>query len=154
MATKSKKKARRKPARKPAAKRAPAKPGNSLEAFARRIVKLTGSGQPHAALRELYAESCTSSEATGNTVSGIAGLEGKLKQWESMQSGTTWRARNVWTGKSKICIEWDAVVHLRDGRTVNLTEIAIHEVKGGKIAAERYYYNPLALAPPSAGGAS
>ena len=152
MATKSKKKTRRKPARKAAAKRVAAKPSSSLEVLARRIVKLTS--QPHVALRELYAENCTSSEATGNTVTGIAGLEGKLKQWEAMQSGTTWRARNVWAGKNKICIEWDAVVHLRDGRTVNLTEVAIHELKGGKIAAERYYYNPLALAPPSAGGAS
>ena len=152
MATKSKKKTGRKPARKTAAKRAATKPGNSIEAFARRIVKLTS--QPQVALRELYAENCTSSEATGNTVTGMAGLEGKLKQWESMQSGTTWRARNVWTGKNKICIEWDAVVHLRDGRTVNLSEVAIHELKGGKIAAERFYYNPGAFAPPAAGGAS
>ncbi|HTY18013.1 MAG TPA: nuclear transport factor 2 family protein [Myxococcota bacterium] len=151
MATKGKKKTRRKPARKAAARRSAKKPGSSLDAFARRIVKLTN--QPHAALRELYAENCTSIEASGNTVTGMAGLEAKLEQWEQMQSGTTWKARNVWTGKNKICIEWDAVVHLRDGRTVKLSEIAIHELKGGKIAAERFYYNPGAFAPP-AGGAS
>ena len=141
-----------KPARKTATRRAAAKPGSSLEAFARRIVKLTN--QPHTALKELYAENCSSTEAAGGTVTGMAALEDKLKRWESMQSGTTWRARSVWTGGNKICIEWDAVVHLRDGRTVNLPEVAIHEVKGGKIAAERFYYNPGAFAPPGAGGAS
>ena len=135
-----------------AAARTAAKAGSSLDAFARRIVKLTS--QPHVALKELYAENCSSTEAAGGTVTGMAALEGKLKQWEAMQSGTTWRARSVWTGKNKVCIEWDAVVHLRDGRTVNLPEVAVHEVKGGKIVAERFYYNPAAFAPPAAGAAS
>jgi hypothetical protein len=30
---------------------------------------------------------------------------------------------------------------------VSLPEVAVHEVKNGKIATERYYYNPMALAP-------
>ena len=153
MARKSKKVAKRKKARsarKPA-KRA-AKPAGSLEAFARRIVKVTSL--PHVPLRELYAENCTSTEAAGPTVTGIAGLEEKLKRWESIQSGSTWKARNVWTGGNKICIEWEGVVNFRDGRKANLSEVAIHEVKGGKIVAERYYYDPAALAPPGAAGAS
>jgi len=130
-----------------------AKPaGDGLEALARKIVKVTASGQTPFPLHELYAEGCTSTEASGQTVTGFAGLEEKLRQWESMQSGTTWSARSVWTGKNRICIEWDAVVSLRDGRTVNLSEVAIHDVKGGKIVAERYYYNPMALAPPAAAG--
>jgi hypothetical protein len=134
----------RKVARKVAAKPA----GNGLEALARKIVKITTSGQDPFPLRELYAEGCTSTESTGQTVSGFAGLEEKLRQWESMQSGTTWNARTICTGKNRICIEWDAIVSLRDGRTVNLSEVAIHDIKGGKIVGERYYYNPMAFGPP------
>ena len=28
----------------------------------------------------------------------------------------------------------------------------MHEIKNGKIQSERYYYDPMALAPPAAGG--
>ena len=74
----------------------------------------------------------------------------ELKRWEQMQSGTTWKATNVWVGPKSICIEWDATVNVRDGRTVSLREVAIHEIKDGKIQYERFYYNPMALAPPTA----
>jgi hypothetical protein len=155
--------AKRKPARakkvrrvaRKVARKAAAKPaGNGLEALARKIVKVTTSGQTPFPFHEFYAEGCTSTEAAGDTVTGIAGLEEKLRRWESMQSGSKWNARNVWTGKNKICIEWEGVVSLRDGRTVNLSEVAIHDVKAGKIVAERYYYNPMALAPPSGASTS
>jgi ketosteroid isomerase-like protein len=56
----------------------------------------------------------------------------------------------VWTGKNTVCIEWDGEVTLRDGRSVHLREIAVHEIKDGKIQHERYYYDPSALAPSPA----
>jgi ketosteroid isomerase-like protein len=67
-----------------------------------------------------------------------------------MQSGATWTAKRFWVGRNTICIEWDATVNLRDGRTVSLPEIAVHEIRGGKIQSERFYYNPLVLAPRTA----
>jgi hypothetical protein len=33
---------------------------------------------------------------------------------------------------------------------VKLPEIAVHKIKNGKIQDERFYYNPMALAPPTA----
>ena len=102
-----------------------------------------------AELRALYNEDCTSQEASGNVDRGIAGLEKKGQRWAQMQTGTTWKATNVWVGPKTICIEWDATVNTRDGRTVKLHEVAVHEIKGGKIQNERFYYNPMALAPPT-----
>jgi ketosteroid isomerase-like protein len=87
-------------------------------------------------------------EASGNTATGYAGLEEKMKGWEQMTSSMVANPRNVWTGKNTICIEWDSTVTTRDGRTVKLVEVAVHEIKNGKIQSERYYYNPAALAPP------
>ena len=138
-------KAARKASRRPAAPKKPAA-GADLEALARRIVRATQNTALFD-LRQLYAEGATSREATGDVATGYAGLEAKMKQWESMQMGTTWRPRNVFVKGDTICIEWDATVKLRDGRTVSMPEVAVHEVKNGKIATERYYYNPLALAP-------
>ena len=128
-------------ARKPAAKTA------SLDALARKIVRATNLTE--FPLHDLYTEDAISEEATGDVSRGITGLEDKLKRWEQMQSGTKWTARNVWTGPKTICIEWDAEVNLRDGRTVKLREIGVHEIRNGKISVERFYYNPMQLAPPN-----
>ena len=141
---KTARKAKAKPrarARKPAAKAA-----SSIDALARKIVRATNLAE--FPLRDFYTDDAVSEEATGDVSRGIAGLEEKLKRWEQMQSGTRWTARNVWTGPKTICIEWDAEVNLRDGRTVKLREIGVHEIKNGKIAIERFYYNPMTLAPP------
>ena len=76
---------------------------------------------------------------------GLAGLQAKLEGWNQLQEGVTWRAVSVNLGKNSIAIEWDADVKLRGGPTVNLREVAIHDVKGGKIVAERFYYDPAQM---------
>jgi ketosteroid isomerase-like protein len=141
--------ARRKPARKPAARK-PARraPGDSLDALARKFVRATQRPESFSVV-ELYAPDCVSIEAAGNADRGHAGIEAKGKRWEAMQSSSKWTARNILTGKNVICIEWEAEVTLRDGRVVKLPEVAVHEIKNGKIARERFYYNPMLLAPPS-----
>ena len=124
-------------------------PGSGLLAFARRIVRATQDPKGFA-MRDLYAEGAVSREATGQIASGIAELEAKLARWEAMQEHTVWEARNVFADDSAICIEWDATVRMRDGRIVPLSEVAIHQIRDGRIVAERFYYNPLALAPQPA----
>jgi ketosteroid isomerase-like protein len=165
-------KARKRPSKKPAraqkvARRAPAKkksaakkatakpkaPPPGLEGLARKIVRMSqGPSFGAAEIRELYNPDAVSVEANGGTSQGYAGLEQKMKGWEQMTSGMVSKPRNVWTGRNTICIEWDSTVTMRDGRTVQLHEVAVHEIKNGKIQSERYYYNPAALAPPAAGG--
>ena len=143
--SKARSKARRPAARK--AKKAAKKPdaAAALAALARKIVKVT---KDHGDYLSLYAADCESTEASGDTAKGHAGLQEKMKGWEQMQEGTEWTARSVFTDprSGTICIEWDAKVKLRGGPTVPLPEVAIHQVKNGKIVAERYYYNPMKLA--------
>jgi len=140
------------PARKKAAKTtrrrsAPRTASGGMEAVARRIVR-AGIDPAKFVIADLYTPDCTSQEASGEVVRGHAGLEQKLRQWESMQSHAVFRARNVWTGPKTVCVEWEGKVTLRDGRTVDLEEVAVHHIRNGKIHAERYYYNPMALMPP------
>lgn len=165
-----KKAAGRAPARKKAAARAPARKGSpakkakkkspaakkaaapTLEDLARKIVRLTQVPQfGPSQIRELYNPDATSVEASGQTARGYAGLDEKMRGWDQMQTSTVSKPRNVWTGPNTVCIEWDLAVNMRDGRKVNLREIAVHEIKDGKIQTERYYYNPTALAPPGGG---
>jgi hypothetical protein len=150
---KAKKQAARKASKKKSAARKPAKraakaAAPSLEALARKIVRATQN--PEFPFVTLYSADCTSAEAAGEPVRGHAGIEEKNKGWAQMQTSAKWKARNVWTSKGTICIEWDGEVQMRDGRLVNLREVAVHEIKDGKIQHERYYYNPMLLAPPAA----
>ncbi len=150
-------KAGRKPAsRRPAtrgeakASRARAEPraamGSGLQALARKIVRATRQPQRFD-LRDLYAEGVVSREATGAIATGLAELEAKLAGWSSMQERSEWVPRRVFTEGNAICIEWDATVWMRDGRVLPFSEVAVHEVRDGKIVAERYYYDPLPLSP-------
>lgn len=157
---KAKKRSSKKPARaKKSARRAPAKAkkkaapkkvaASGLDALAKQIVRMSqGATFGAAEIRVLYHPDAISIEANGNSSVGYAGLEEKMKGWEQMTSAMVSKPRNVWTGRNTICIEWDSTVTMRDGRTVQLRETAIHEIKNGKIQSERYYYNPAALAPP------
>ncbi len=138
------------PSRKSLARKAATGRGAPLEALARRIVQLTIRGEMHLPLQELYAVDCTSTEPGAPPARGHRGLEEKLERWGQMQSRTTWTPRRVLTSDDAICIEWDARVHLRDGRVVSFSEVAVHEIRGGKIANERYYYDPGAFAAPEA----
>jgi ketosteroid isomerase-like protein len=130
--------------KKPAKRRA--KPaGPSLDAVARKIVRATQ--RPDFPFVELYTADCTSAEPRGEPARGHAGMDEKNKRWQQMQRSAKWHARNIWTGKHTVCIEWEGEVELRDGRFVRLHEIAVHEIKDGKIQHERFYYDPAALAP-------
>lgn len=126
-------------------KKAAAAKQPTMESLARRIIR---AASDPSGIRELYAESCTSLESgASEPVVGIAGLEQKLRMWEGMQKGTTWKPRNTFIKGNTIAIEWHADVTLNSGKVVPLNEVAVHEVKGGKIVAERYYYDPSALQP-------
>jgi len=123
--------------------------GSALESLAEKIVRM--SQLPHfgpAEVRELYHSDAVSVEANGNTSEGHAALDEKMKGWHAIMLRMVSTPRNVWTGGNTICIEWDSTVTMRDGRSVQLQETAVHEIRNGKIVRERYYYNPAVLAPP------
>ncbi len=157
-----KKALRKKPARRKAVRKKPARRragsgrasrASAVELLARKIVRATHNPS-HFKASDFYAENCVSREAAGDPASGIAGIEAKMQEWNKFQESSTWKARNVFVKGNTICIEWEAEVKLRGGPVVHFEEIAVHEVKNGKIAAERYYYDPATLAPQPAAGAS
>lgn len=118
------------------------------ESIARKIVRATSGDPSRIKLEDFYAESCSSVEPGGRPpVVGLDALRAKLDWWRSIVKRQSWKSRNVWIKANTICIEWHAEVELQDGRKVDLDEIAIHEVRGGKIVAERYYYDPSLFAP-------
>ena len=132
------------PARKTASRKTP-----TMETIARRIVRLTTGNPSKLKLEELYSDDCTSHDpASSEPVIGREGLQQNLEQWMAIQDSQKWKARNVFIKRNTICIEWEGQIAFTDGRSVTLEMIAIHEIRGGKIVAERLYYDPAILAPP------
>ena len=120
----------------------------SLESVARKIVRVT-KNLSQLKIADLYSESCSSIEpGPGEPVVGLEALDQKLAFWMSSVEQQTWKPRNVWIKGNTIAIQWDADLKFKDGRSVAFEEVAVHEVRGGKIVAERYYYDPSVLAPP------
>ena len=120
----------------------------TIEALARKIVRVT-QNPANFKLKDLYAEECISCEpGSGAPAEGLEALENKFNAWMAMCEEQTWKAVHVWAKGHTIAIQWEAEVKLRDGRSVQLNEVAVHEVKGGKIVAERFFYDPSIFASP------
>ena len=123
----------------------------SLDALARKIVHATQADPASINVADYYAEDVVSQEPAGEPIRGLAGMEAKSRAWESIQDSRAakWNAQKTFTGGKHICIEWEADLQMSDGRRVTFNEVAVHEVRGSKIVAERYYYDPASLAPPA-----
>ena len=116
-----------------------------LRRIARSIVTATSVADDKRML-SLYADSIESEEAGQLPTYGIEAIKQKNEQWSKMVSDARWHARNLWADGQTIIIEWEAQLTLRPGnRKALFREIAVHEVRGGKIVRERYYYDPSIL---------
>lgn len=139
--TKKKAPARKKAAGKKALPRKAAPKTSPVESLARKLI--AGTRDPSKLkLDELYADGVISREPGREPAVGLAGMREKFSDWASMARSTIWKARNSFVKQNTICIEWEAEIELQDGRSVSFEEVAVHQVKGGKIVEERYYYDP------------
>jgi ketosteroid isomerase-like protein len=120
---------------------------DGVRAVAKRIVDLTTS-DPGDAIFDIYAEDVESIEMNQPATVGLDAIRAKFEGWNSMVSNPQFTAKNIWVDGDTIIIEWVGDVTLNaNGKQATLREIAVHEIKGGKIKRERYYYDPQALQP-------
>jgi ketosteroid isomerase-like protein len=154
--------ARKKAAPKKAvAKRAPAKTAKpkvvtrtvtvdrnaELRALAQRIVDVTVANDDEG-MFALYAPDVESREASNPPTKGIGAIREKFAAWRAMASDAVFQPRAVVADGRTIVIEWSGRVTLAaTGRVAELNEVAVHEIEHGKIARERFYYDPALLQP-------
>ncbi|HVO22111.1 MAG TPA: nuclear transport factor 2 family protein [Candidatus Margulisiibacteriota bacterium] len=141
--------ARRQPATAKAARptRAPAAPPrNSARALAQRIVDLTVTHDDEGCFA-LYAPNVESIEPGQAPMVGIEAIKQKFAGWRAMAPQSTWRARTICVEGNTIVIEWTGDVTFATGKQATLNEVAVHEVEGGKIVRERFYYDRMAIQP-------
>ena len=151
-ATKRTAAAKKKPAAKkrtPVAARAARKTGGAntaTRALAQHIIDVSLSHDDEAILA-LYADDIESIEAGQPAGIGIEALRAKFAGWRTMTTDNVFEPRRVVVDGNVIVIEWLGRVTLAaSGRQAELHEVAVHEIRNGKIAREAFYYNPAALA--------
>jgi len=117
----------------------------ALRALAQRIVDLTVANDDAATLA-LYADNVESKEASNPASVGIDAIKQKFVMGRGMVSDATFTPRSVVADGRTIVIEWVGRVTLAaSGRNVELDEVAVHEIAGGKIVKERFYYDPSVM---------
>jgi len=148
----TKKATKKKTAKKSTAKKkAPAPRGAPTLADLRRIARsivTSTSVMDEKRMMALYSDGIESEEMTaGSRVAyGLDALKKKAEDWDKRVSDARWHARNLWCDGQTVIIEWEAQLALKPGgRKVLHREIAIHEIRNGKIVRERYYYDPTEL---------
>ena len=137
--------AKKRPAAK--AKRATAEgAAPAMRALARRIIAMTLADSDEQ-MFALYAHDIESSEAGQPPTIGVDALRTKFAGWRSLTKDTSFEPRRVCVDGNVIMIEWLGRLTLAaSGRQTEMHEIAVHEIRDGKIAREAFFYNPAALA--------
>ena len=117
----------------------------AIRDFARRLVDLTIANDEPGMLA-LYADDIESKEATSPASVGLDAIKEKFKMWQSMVTDAVFTPVSVVADGNTIVIEWSGRVTLAgSGRLAELDEVAVHEIRDGKIVKERFFYDPSVL---------
>ncbi len=120
-------------------------PNRTLRDLARRIVDLTIANDEPGMLA-LYAANVESKEAAMPASTGIDAIKAKFEGWRNMVTDATFVPVSITADGNVVMIEWSGRVTLAaTGRLAELDEIAVHEIRNGKIVKERFYYDPSVL---------
>lgn len=142
-----------KAARRPPARKAGATAADPIRMLARRIVDVTKANDDEAAFA-LYASDVESLEPGQPPMRGLDAIRQKYAGWRNMVSEAHFEPRRVCVDGNTVVIEWSGDVTLAgSGHRARMHEVAIHEIRNGKIVREAYFYDPAALAPQTSPGA-
>lgn len=116
-----------------------------LRELAQRIVDLTIANDEPGMLA-LYDANVESREAGAEPSVGIEAIKAKFQMWQTMVTDAAFTPVSILADGTTIVIEWSGRVTLAaSGRLAQLDEVAVHEIRNGKIVRERFYYDPAVL---------
>jgi hypothetical protein len=123
----------------------------NTQEVANRLVKLCREGKFLAAVDELYDENIVSNEPKGaraERTEGKAAVRGKTVQFDEMveQIHSTKISDPIVTGNHFACVMELDVTMKGAGRSP-MNEIAVYEVKDGKIINDQFFYNVMMMQP-------
>jgi ketosteroid isomerase-like protein len=107
-----------------------------------KLVDLFNSGRHDEITATLYSPDIKSFEADGQLSEGLDGLRKKYDWWESTFEvhGTTAKGPFPHGDDKVAVIYWMDTTHKESGQRSQMEEIAVYDVKDGKIVEERFFY--------------
>ena len=116
----------------------------NTQQVADRLVALCKEGKNHEAIHELYAENCNSYEPSFNPVpetKGLDAIKAKSQHFSSMiqEKHSGFISEPIVQG-NHFTVGMGIDYTGKDNKRTTMNEIAVYEVKEGKIVNERYYY--------------
>ena len=112
---------------------------------ANRLHELFEENKWQEAQGELFSDDAESIEPPGSqglpSVKGLEAIKKKAKDWESMiqEVHGGWTSKPVVAG-NHIAIAMGVDATMKDGNRMKMDEIAVYEVKDGRIVKEKFFY--------------
>jgi ketosteroid isomerase-like protein len=120
----------------------------STAEIAKGLVDLCRQGKNMEAIAKYYSDNIVSVESTSGPgmpaeMSGIDAIKGKNQWWFDNHHINSAEANGPYVGDDKFAVEFIYDVTVKaSGKHVQMREMALYTVEGGKIVHEHFFYNP------------
>lgn len=107
-----------------------------------KLVELFKENQHEAIYRDLYSPNIVSTEASGETYSGMEAIQGKNEWWEANFETHSAQAEGPFPhgdGAFGVIFNMD-VTDKNANQRFEMRELAIYDVEDGRIVRERFFY--------------
>ena len=119
----------------------------TTQEVAAKLVELCSQGKAMEALETLYAENIVSVEAMAmpngsRETTGIQGVIGKSQWWMSEHEVHSASVEGPLVSPAHFCVRFNYdVTNKPSGRRMMMDELAVYQVKDGKIVREEFFYS-------------
>lgn len=116
-----------------------------VKAVGEKLVSLCREGKNMEAIDALYGDDITSVEAQGNeampaVMQGIDAIRGKNQWWLENHEIHSASVEGPWVNGDRFTVMYDFDVTPKQGERMQMKEVALYAVEGGKIVREEFYY--------------
>ena len=115
---------------------------------ANRLVELVRAQKEEQAIDELYHSEITTHEPAGEMKdsTGIETCKNKAKWFNSAFENHGVEILGPYPNENKFAVHYNYDITAREtGKRFNMLEVALYEVKDGKIIWEKFYYDPAGM---------
>lgn len=119
---------------------------NTME-IANKLVELCRQGKNHEALDKLYADNVVSVEAAvppgvEREAKGLAAVKAKGKWWVDNHEIHSATVTGPWPHDDRFVVGFQVDVTFKPtGQRMQMDEVGLYQVKGGKIVREEFFYD-------------
>lgn len=119
----------------------------TTQEVAQKLVDLCSAGKFMEAVQSLYGDDIVSVEAlampgASREMTGLEAVIGKAKWWEAEHEVHSSTVEGPLVAGSHFCVRFTIDVTAKtSGRRIKMDELAVYEVKDGKIVREEFFYS-------------